>query len=71
MITPDEAVKTMDALIESIPIHIRTVDNFGFMVSKQVAQALLKYAPFTPIPKDKVFVSGDEFRWKGFKCQVA
>ena len=72
MITPDEAVRTMDAMIRSIPISFVERENFGFMVSKEVAGALYEYTKLmSDMPQMKIFKSGEEFTWKGFKCKVA
>lgn len=72
MITPDEAVKTIDSMINSMPISFIDRENFGFLVSKEVANALYEYTKLSSgISPMKLFQSGEEFTWKGFKCKVS
>lgn len=71
--TPSEAVDAMEKTIRAYQLSGQEMpEGFGFFVSKEIANGLLKYMKMVSGREDlKDLDLGDKFTWRGFKCVVA
>lgn len=68
MITPDEAIKALNQMIDSIP-KTNTNNDFVFYLGIKEAQAY--YDHDQPLlSKRRIAKKGDEFKFRGMKCKV-
>jgi hypothetical protein len=70
MITPDDAVKQIDSLIEQINTEMVDGKEVVFHVSKEFANAIKDAINIRSMKAMPDFVSGDEFKWRDYICKV-
>lgn len=68
MIKPDEAVRQINSIIKQFNAEYH--EEIQFHVSKEFANALKDAINLRSKKAIPDFVSGDEFKWKGYNCKV-
>lgn len=72
MITQDEAVKAVNLMVSSLSEQAQKFPQEQYLlVSLEIAQHLCNYISQLSDNKSYRLSSGDEFKWRGYKCKVA
>lgn len=78
--TQEEAREAIDLTIQSMPNSLRYSNDFELLVSKEMANTLLRsMSPVFlslnllsgfPLSNKVCFESGEKFKWRGVTCKV-